>query len=99
MRQFDVCGLKTRSDQLVVILQHDTVDRLDTRVVAPLSTVPYRRLMERVRIPVTLDGDEYVVQLDRMAAVSVREIGPVRGRLGDYEQTVKNGIDLLLFGV
>jgi len=99
MRQFDVCRLKARSDQLVVILQHDTLGGLDTRVVAPLSSIPYRRLMERVRIPVVLDDDEYVVQLDRMAAVSVREIGPVRGRLGDYEQTVKNGIDLLLFGV
>jgi hypothetical protein len=99
MRQFDVCRLKARSDQLVVILQHDTVDGLDTRVVAPLSPVPYRRLMERVRIPVRLDEGEYVVQLDRMAAISVREIGQVRGRLGDYEQTVKNGIDLLLFGV
>jgi hypothetical protein len=99
MRQFDVCRLKARSDQLVVILQHDTVDDLDSRVVAPLSEVPYRRLMERLRIPVVLDGDEYVVQLDRMTAVSVRELGQVRGRLGDYEQTVKNGIDLLLYGV
>lgn len=99
MRQFDVCRLKARGDQLVVILQHDTVDDLDTRVVAPLSAAPYRRLMERLRIPVRLDDDEYVVQLDRMAAVSVRELGQVRGRLGDYEQTVKSGIDLLLFGV
>jgi hypothetical protein len=99
MRQFDVCGLKSRTDQLVVILQHDTVDGLDTRVVAPLSPLPYRHLLERVRIPVRIDGGDYIVQLDRMAAVSVREIGSVRGRLGDCEQTVKNGIDLLLFGV
>lgn len=99
MRQFDVCRLKARREQLVVVLQHDTVGNLDTRVVAPLSAIPYRRLMERLRIPVKLDDNEYVVQLDRMAAVSVREIGPVRGRLGDYEQSVKNGIDLLLFGV
>ncbi len=99
MRQFDVCRLKARSDQLVMILQHDTVDGLDTRVVAPLSKRPYRNLLERVRIPVRIDDDDYTVQLDRMAAVSVREIGSVRGRLGDYEQTIKNGIDLLLFGV
>jgi hypothetical protein len=82
-----------------MILQHDTVDGLDTRVVAPLSKRPYRNLLERVRIPVRIDDDDYTVQLDRMAAVSVREIGSVRGRLGDYEQTIKNGIDLLLFGV
>ena len=99
MRQFDVCSLKVRSDQLVVVLQHDTVDELDTRVVAPLSAAPYQRLMERLRIPVTLGGDEYVVQLDRMAAVSVRELGQVRGSLAKFEQPVKNGIDLLIFGV
>jgi hypothetical protein len=99
MRQFDVCRLKRRPDQFVVILQHDTVDSLETRVVAPLSSVPYRRLMERVRIPVLLDDGQYVVQLDRMAAVSVSEIGRVCGRLRNYEQAIKNGIDLLLFGV
>jgi len=99
MRQFDVCRLKAQQEQLVVILQHDTVDGLDTRVVAPLSPHPYRQLIERVRIPVRLDDGEYVVQLDRMAAINVRDIGQVRARLGDYEQSVKNGIDLLLFGV
>jgi len=99
MRQFDVCRLKARADQLVVILQHDTVDGVDTRVVAPLSSLPYRRLMERVRIPVLLEDEEYVVQLDRMAAVSVSEIGRPCGKLGDYEQNIKNGMDLLLFGV
>lgn len=99
MRQFDVCRLKARAHQLVVILQHDTVDDVDTRVVAPLSSVPYRRLMERVRIPVLLEDDEYVVQLDRMAAVSVSEIGRVCGKLSDYEQDIKNGMDLLFFGV
>lgn len=88
MRRFDVCGLTARGDQLVVILQQDALDGLDPRVAAPISLVRYRRLMERLRIPVTLDGDDYVVQLDRMAAAGVREIGQERGRLGDCEQRV-----------
>jgi hypothetical protein len=99
MRQFDVCRLKSRNDQLVVVLQHDTVDDLDTRVVAPLSAVSYRALVQRLRVPVKLDGDEYLVQLDRMAAVSVRELGQVRGSLTKFEQPMKTGVDLLIFGV
>jgi len=99
MRQFAVHRLKNRSDQLVVILQHDGVGDLATRVVAPLSANSAGRAMERVRIAVDLDGSEYVVQLDRMAAVETREIGGACGSLDKFEQSVKNGIDLLLFGV
>lgn len=99
MRQFAVHRLRSRSDQLVVILQHDGAGDLATRIVAPLSASFAGRALERARIVVDLDGDEYVVQLDRMAAVETREIGRACGSLDKFEQSVKNGIDLLLFGV
>ena len=99
MRQFDVCRLKVRSGQLVVVLQHDTTDELDTRIVAPLSDRPYRKVIERVRLPVDLDGNRYVVQLDRLSAIEKRTIGTVVGNLNADEQRIKSAIDLLLFGV
>jgi hypothetical protein len=98
MRQFDICRLKQRDRQLVVILQHDTIDELESRVVAPLSDVPYRSLIARLRIPMKFEGAAYVVQLDRMAAIDRREIGDVLGNAIELEQNIKNGIDLPLFG-
>jgi len=99
MRQFDVCRLKERSDQLVVILQHDTIDELDTRVVAPLSDRPHRKLIDRVRLPVDLDGDRYVVQIDRLSAIERRSIGTVAGSLAGDEQRIKNALDIVFLGV
>jgi len=99
MRQFDVCRLRNASDRLVVILQHDLVDELGTRVVAPLSDKPFRTLIDRLRVQVELDEVRYVVQLDRLAAIEARMIGNVVGSLAAQERAIKNAIDLLFFGV
>jgi toxin CcdB len=99
MRQFDVCRLKNGDGQMVVVLQHDVADDLDTRIVAPLSDVPYRNLIKRIRIPVAVAGTSYVIQLDRMAAIARREIGDVIGNLADEEHQIKNALDLLFLGV
>ncbi|MCR4282932.1 MAG: CcdB family protein [Bauldia sp.] len=99
MQQFDVCRLKERGEQLVMIVQNDAADELATRVVAPLSDRPYQRLIERIRIPVEFQGGSYVLQLDRMAAIERRLIGNVVGTLAAEEVRVKSGLDFLFFGV
>jgi toxin CcdB len=99
MRQFDVCRLKERGDQLIVVLQHDITDELDTRIVAPLSDRPYRRIVDRARLPVDLDGNHYVIQIDRLSAIERRAIGAVIGSLATNEQRIKSALDLLFFGV
>lgn len=99
MQQFDVCRLRDRPEQLVVILQHDIADELDTRVVAPLSDKPYRRLIGRIRVPVEIDGSPYVIQLDRMAAIERRAIGASVANLQPNESHLKSALDLLFFGV
>jgi toxin CcdB len=99
MQQYDVCRLKQKRDQLVVILQHDTTDELETRIVAPLSDRPYRKLIDRARLPVDLDGNRYVVQIDRLAAIERRTIGTVTASLAAEEQRIKNALDLLFLGV
>jgi hypothetical protein len=99
MRRYDVCRLKDRADQLVVVLQHDITDQLETRIVAPLSDRPYRKVIDRVRLPVDFDGDHYIVQLDRLSAIDRRAIGTVVGSLVAHEQRIKNALDLLFFGV
>ena len=98
MRQFDVCRLKGR-DQLIVVLQHDIADELASRIVAPLSVAPPRKPIDRIRVPIELNGDRYVVQLDRLAAIEKSAIGAVLGNVGDADSQIKNGVDLLIFGV
>jgi hypothetical protein len=99
MRQFDVCRLKGRADQLVVILQHDITDELETRIVAPLSDKPYRKVIDRARLPVDFDSGHYVVLLDRLSAIERRTIGTVVGSLVAREQRIRNALDLLFLGV
>jgi hypothetical protein len=99
MRQFDVCRLKRPPDQLVIVIQHDVADELDTRVVAPLSDRPFRELVSRLRIPVQVDDRQFVIQLDRLSAVPRSEIGRVVSNLGAQEYRLKTGLDLLFFGI
>lgn len=99
MRQFDVCRLKATLDQLVVVIQHDVADELATRVVAPVSDRPFTHVMTHLRIPVDLHDGQYLILLDRMAAIESRTIGDVVGNLSEQEREIKNGLDLLFFGV
>jgi len=99
MRQFDICRLKDRSEQLVLVLQHDIAEELNTRIVAPLSDKPYRNLITQIRVPVEIDDNHFVVQLDRMAAIDRRAIGNVVGNLASDEQRIKSALDLVFLGV
>ena len=99
MNQFDVCRLRARPEQLVIVLQHDIADDLATRVVAPLSDVRHQKLITRLRIPVELDGGSFIVQIDRLAAVARSELGQVVANLADEERRIKDALALLFFGV
>jgi CcdB protein len=96
VRRFDICEVKPHG--LVVVLQHDATSGFATRIVAPLSTHIGSRSIDRVRLYVAFEGNNYVIQLDRMAAIDIRQLGAVRGSLADIQDEIKNGIDLLLFG-
>jgi hypothetical protein len=99
MRQFDVCRLKRQSGQLVVILQHDLVDDLETCIVAPLSDKSYRKLIASLRLSVEFEGTPFVLQIDRLAAIDRREIGSIVGNLAREETRIKNALDLVFLGV
>lgn len=98
MRQFDVCEL-AGSGQLVVILQSDMADELDTRIVAPLSDRPYRQVITGIRIPIDFDDSRLTIQLDRMAAIHRKEIARKVGSLTADERRIKRGLDMIFFGV
>jgi mRNA-degrading endonuclease toxin of MazEF toxin-antitoxin module len=99
MRQFDVCVLRRSGSELVVLLQHDDLDELATRVVAPLSSEASRGVIDRVRVPVRFEGRDMLLHLDRLAAVRASEIGLRMGSLASEQHRIKNGLDLLFLGV
>lgn len=98
MRQFDVHWLRSPREGLVVILQHDLADQLDTRVVAPLTDVPHRLVVDGLRLKVDFGSGDYLLQIDRLAALSRSAIGPYAGRLEHEQDRIKAGLDLLFLG-
>ena len=99
MRQFDVCRLRDGRDGLVVVLQNDIADMLDTRIVAPLSDRPYKRLIADVRLTVEFGHGPCVLQLDRMAAIDKRAIGGAIGNIAAERDRIVRAVDLLFTGV
>lgn len=99
MRQFDVCPLRRSRRQFVVILQHDLLDDLATRVVAPLADTLHAPPITILRVPVEIDGVRRIVQVDRAAAISVVELDRPVASLASEERRLKSALDLLFFGV
>lgn len=99
MQQFDVCRLKAPHNGLVVILQHDLLDELATRVVAPLSEDHGDTLISKLRFEVTIDGASHVVHLDRLAAIHRAAIDRPFSNLGSEQHRIKNALDLLFLGL
>ena len=78
MKQFDVCrivsGASKKNERLVVILQHPHIDQLDTILAAPLYSPNDLPLITRIRVMVRINRRTYIVAVDRLAAVSKKQI-------------------------
>ncbi|GAA0766687.1 toxin CcdB [Erythromicrobium ramosum] len=99
MARFDVYALK-RGGALVVDCQADLLDGLKTRVVAPLivesqAPKPARRLNPVFEI----GGEHYVLMVQLLSAVELRELGAKVVSLEEDGDTVLNALDFLLTGV
>lgn len=82
---------------LVVDLQHDMLDHLPTRVVAPL--LPPDRADQPVRdlhLTVVLPQGRFVLTTHLLATVPRRELGPVVGNLDARHDAVQRALDILL---
>jgi toxin CcdB len=102
MKQFDVYRLRPSrgegAGRLVVILQHDTTEKLETRIVAPLaepSTIPPA---ERLRPIIKLEGIEHVLVVDRIAAVVRATMGQRVGNVARHRDEIVSALDLLFTG-
>jgi toxin CcdB len=82
----------------VVDLQADALDRLTTRVVAPLAPRKKAEIMRGLTPVVEIDGREFVVRTQNLAAVHVRELRRRVGSLVEYQDDIKRALDLLFLG-
>lgn len=98
MARFDLYRIRT-GGQLVVNLQSDLIDHIDTRLVAPLMplgtvTMKVGRLNPLIRNEL----GEFVLMTHLATAVKLRELDQLpAGHIVD-EDVVSAAIDMLLFG-
>ncbi|MCK6557010.1 CcdB family protein [Candidatus Binatia bacterium] len=102
MAQFDLFRHKrSKRYPFLLDLQADLLRDLATRVVAPLTTV--RRLrgkpISRLNPTVEIEGTEYAVILQELAAVPTRALGTAAGNLHDRRAELIAALDLLFTGI
>lgn len=83
---------------LVVDCQSDLLDRLRTRLVAPLLA-PDDALDPRLNPVVTVEGQPYVFAPQYLATVPASELKQPIGWLRDDEYPIGRALDLMLGGV
>lgn len=102
VRQFDVCHLRgggsKAPSRLVVVLQHDVLDHLNTRVVAPLLDVGDEFALRDAVIMTHVAGRRYAVAVQLMSAVSLAELGPAIANIDARQPALARAIDLLFLG-
>ncbi len=98
MARFDIYRLRT-GEMLVVDLQADLLDALDTRVVAPLLRAEaFSKPLTRLNPVIELAGGSYVLAVHLMGTISVKEIAETLGSLGARYDDVTAATDFLFSG-
>ena len=101
MAQYDVhSDSQGKLYPLLLDVQADLLSHLDTRTVVPLA--PRRRYpatpIRRLNPIVMLKGVEYVAIFQELAAISVHELGEIKGSLAAQRSEVIAALDLLFTG-
>jgi toxin CcdB len=85
---------------LLVNVQSDLLEELQTRVVIPLTRVaaltkkPVAQLMPAIEF----NSDSYILMTPQLAGIAVSELGPVVGSLAARHDTILAAMDFLLSG-
>jgi hypothetical protein len=98
MRRFDVCRIKGRENELIVVLQHDATSHLTTCIAAPLVAPFFPEKEVKIRPILQIEGSAMQLQTDRLAAIPRRAIGSVVTSVESDQDVIKNAIDRLFIG-
>jgi toxin CcdB len=102
--QFDVCrvfepGRSGSEGRLAVVLQHDMLADLSTRVVAPLIAEDDAGSATARMVPiVNVLGTRYAIAIQLCGTVPVRALGEPIANLEAEQAAIKNTIDRLFLG-
>ena len=85
---------------LLVDVQSDLLEPLNTRVVIPMTKAPAlaRKPVSHLTPEVAFNGDRYVLMTPQLAGVGRAELGPQAGNLAEERQTILAAVDFLLSG-
>lgn len=100
MAAFDICKLsQARRVNLVVVLQSDFFDGLDTRLVAPLVPQGAAEPISKLTPLILVDGAPYLARLELLATVPASAVGLVVGSAKAYSTEIKAALDFLMDGI
>lgn len=97
MAQFDVFRLA--NGYLVVDLQTDLIGIEASRIVAPLREVGCFAAFPGLTPQVDLDGAQWIVRVQELAAVPGSELRYHVGTLAGHRDALKRALDILIDGV
>jgi toxin CcdB len=85
---------------LLVDVQSDLLEPLNTRVVIPLTAVAalMRKPVSHLTPEVTFDGERYVLMTPQLAGISRADLGPQAGSVAEDRQKILAALDFLLTG-
>ncbi len=86
---------------LLLDVQSDFLEPLDTRVVVPLSpaSTGSARAMRGLTPFVTIAGEVYLMMTPQLAGISVRELGVVVDTIPSEREKIIGALDLLITGI
>lgn len=98
MPRFDVYASRS-GPMLLLDVQADILDPLNTRIVVPLMAIETAPAPARRLNPVfTIDGAERVMVTQFLSAVRISDLGPKIGDLGAEQDQVKDALNMLFQG-
>ena len=94
MAQFSVYRNKNAQTKatfpLLVDVQSDLLEPLNTRVVIPMTKAPAltRKPVSHLTPEVSFNGDRYLIMTPQLAGIGRAELGPHAGTLAEERQTI-----------
>jgi toxin CcdB len=103
MAQFTVYRNKSQRTKstfpFLVDVQSDLLERLQTRVVIPLTkSAIAKKPMSNLMPILKFDGETYVLMTPQLAGVAQTDLGAPTGSLAEQRQVIVAAIDFLLKG-
>jgi len=104
MAQFTVYKSKNPRSKatypLLVDVQADLLDELQTRLVIPLTRAPAltKKPITRLTPSIDIEGERYLLMTPQLAGIARSELGVAVGNIADQRRAVVSALDLLITG-